>query len=94
MDCLPAATRGFESEDHASSRGMVHPRRTRSCGEMRGQTRTEERGGALFRRVAGLGQVSSSRGMSLDGAYIQLLYEIREEMNLCPRAEENHEWAR
>ena len=53
-----------------------------------------EGGGALFRRVAGLGQVSSSRGMSLDGAYIQLLYEIREEMNLCPRAEENHEWAR
>ena len=45
MDCLPAATRGFESEDHASSRGMVHPRRTRSYGEMRGQTRTEERGG-------------------------------------------------
>ena len=29
--------------------------------------------------------------MSLDGAYIQLLYEIREEMNLCPRAEENHD---
>ena len=46
---------------------MIHPLGTRFCGEMRGSIPTDEREGSRLSAESGLGQVGSTRGVSLDG---------------------------
>ena len=81
---LPAATRGFKIEDRASSERMIHPRRTRTCGEMRGEIRLgrsgRPMGKGLFRPMQGewtTGQgvrfwVEAAGGVVIQGVNCQL----------------------